>query len=266
MKASMLLDGDPPKVTPKELRSVLERAGLQVGSRGADLGVVVGGDGRFSRYGRTQTIPLLFVGVRSKSPTGSKAFLAEVMFDELPEALGRIVAGEYEVVEHKRLQVFMNGTPLGEVFTDAYLERGAESTCLRYNLKVRGEESFNEAAVSDGVVISTSAGATGYYSYLDRIKKGFVEPDAFARIGKDEVGVCHINPTYTERSSSEKHPLRYTLPWGTKVELELFRRADARVYGVGEARKGIRVTLGDRLTISPGKSVTRVVSTGRVSR
>ena len=66
MKAKMLLDGGKPKVPPGALRTILERAGITVTEGRADFGVVVGGDGRFSMYGRTEDIPLLFVGVRAK--------------------------------------------------------------------------------------------------------------------------------------------------------------------------------------------------------
>jgi len=71
MKAVMLLDGGRPKIGRAELRKALEKAGVEVVERKADFGVVVGGDGKFSRYGRTEEIPLLFVGVRSRRPTGS---------------------------------------------------------------------------------------------------------------------------------------------------------------------------------------------------
>ena len=253
-------------MTPSELRDVLLRAGFKVGDRGADIGVVVGGDGRFSRYGRTESVPILFVGVRSKSPTGSKAYLAETTFDQLPSALERVASREYTVREQRRLEVLKNGRSLGEVYTDAYLCRGAESTCIRYKLKIRGEgASIDEAAIGDGVVFSTAAGATGYYSYPDRIRGDRMDPDAFASIGEDEVGICHVTPTFTERSGTRNHPLRYTVPWGAKIEVSLFRKADARLYGTADSRKGVKVVMGDRVVVQPGKSVTKVISLRRVA-
>ncbi|HZW85816.1 MAG TPA: hypothetical protein VFE91_07955 [Nitrososphaerales archaeon] len=257
----MLLDGGTPKVKPSELREVLLGAGLEVGDRRPDFGVVVGGDGRFSRYGRTESTPLLFVGVRSRSPTGSKAYLAETTFDQLSSALQRVARGDYAVKEQRRLEVLKNGRSLGEVYTDAYLCRGAESTCIRYKLKIRGEGvSIDEAAIGDGVVFSTAAGATGYYSYPDRIRGERMDPDSFASIGEDEVGICHVTPTYTERSGTRNHPLRYAVPWGVRIEVSLFRRADARIYGTSDSRKGVKVAMGDKLVVQPGKSVTRVIS------
>ena len=60
----MLLDGDKPKVREGELRRLVEKAGLEVTTGKADIGIVVGGDGVFSKYGRVESLPLLFVGVR----------------------------------------------------------------------------------------------------------------------------------------------------------------------------------------------------------
>jgi hypothetical protein len=257
----MLLDGGTPKVPPKDLRRVIEEAGMEVSQGRADFGIVVGGDGRFSLYGRTEDIPLLFVGVRSKDAAGSKAHLARIEYDMLPRALKRIRLGDYSLDEYRRLAVFLNGVSIGEVFTDVYLQRGSDSTCIRYRVKVRGPvPTIEEAAIGDGVVISTSAGSTGYYSYPDRIRGDYLEPGGFASIGKDEVGICHITPTFTERSGTDLHPLRYTVPWGSKIVLSLFRKADARLYGTTVSRAGVRVRMGDEIVVRPGKKTTKVIS------
>lgn len=264
MKAKVLLDGGTPKVPPVELRRVIQKAGIEVTEGKADFGVVVGGDGRFSRYGRTESVPLLFVGVRSKDITGSRAYLAQTTFDELPSALDRVREGDYSIDEQPRLAVLRNGKALGEVFTDVYLERGSESTCIRYNVRVTGENvRFDEAAIGDGVVVSTQAGATGYYSYPDRIRGERMDPTAFADIKREEVGICHVCPTYTERSGLRMHPLRYTVPWGCVIRLSLFRKADARLYGTTDRRAGIKVALKDEITIRPGKKVTKVITLRR---
>ncbi len=260
MKVRMLLDGGKPKVPPPELRRVIESAGLKVGSTDSDIGVVVGGDGRFSYYGRNEDLPLLFVGVRAKGATGSKARLAQTTFDDLPGVLKRIGSGDYSVKEHRRLGVFKNGRSLGEVFTDVYLQRGSDSACIRYKVKVsRPDGTYDEAAIGDGVVVSTQAGSTGYYSYPDRIKGDWMDPLAFAKIGEGEVGICHINPTFTERAGETRHPLRYAVPWGSEVELTLFREADARLYGTTDDRAGVKVSISDKVRVVPGKGVTRMI-------
>jgi hypothetical protein len=261
VKVRILLDGGAPKVPPEELKKVIEKAGMYVSAAGkADFGVVVGGDGRFSWFGRTQDIPLLLVGVPSKGATGSKARLAQTTFEELPGALRKIREGEYRVKEHRRLGVLKNGKSIGEVFTDVYLQRGSESACIRYTVRVLGSGiDIDEAAVGDGVVVSTQAGSTGYYSYVDRIKGEWMDPAAVARIRRNEVGVCHINPTYTERTREPRHPLRYTVPWGSRIELSLFRESDARLYGTTNDRGGVAVGISDTVAVVSGKGVTKLI-------
>ncbi|MDG6951299.1 MAG: NAD(+)/NADH kinase [Nitrososphaerota archaeon] len=264
MRAKMLLDGSKPKVDPVDLRRVLKEAGFTVGRENADIGVVVGGDGRFGKYGRMEEVPLLFVGVRSKNPAGSRAYLAEAYFDELPRVLRRVISGDYRVEEQRRLEVLKNERPLGEIFTDVYLQRGADSSCIRYSVKTaKGGRGAEDVAVGDGVVICTSAGSTGYYSYPDRVVGDMMDPGAHTIIGRDVVGICHIIPTFTERRGTDVHPLRYTVPWGTEVEISLFRPADARLYGTTEGRGGARVAVGDVITVRPGRSTTKVISVSR---
>ena len=261
MKVRMLLDGGAPKVPPEELARVIENPWMLVSRGRAEFGVVGGGDGRFCRYVRMEDIPLLFVGMRSKGAAGSKAQLARIEYDHLPRALKRIGSGDFSVDEYPRLAVILNGKNVGEVFTDAYLQRGGDSTCIRYRVKVTGRgDPIEEAAIGDGVVISTSAGSTGYYSYPDRIRGDYIDPGGFASIEKDEVGICHITPTYTERTGTDLHPLRYTVPWGSRISLSLFREADARIYGTTDIRAGIRVSLGDEVVVRPGRKKTRVIS------
>ncbi len=261
MKAKVLVDGGAPKVPPEELKKTIRKSGIEVTEGNADFGVVVGGDGRFSLYGRTEDIPLLFVGVRSRGATGSKAHLARTTYEELVGALKRVKAGDYSIEQHMRLGVLKNGKNMGEVFTDVYLQRGSESTCIRYKVKVTGKgRRIDESAIGDGVVVSTPAGATGYYSYPERIKGDWMDPAAFASIAEGEVGICHIAPTYTERDGSGQHPLRYTVPYGCKIDLSLFREADARLYGVTDSGAGIKVALRDVVSVVPGARLTKIIS------
>lgn len=258
---SILIDPERPKVRRADVLKAVRSAGIAVSIKKPDLGIVVGGDGAFSDYGRRMSIPLLFVGVRSSEPTASKGYLAEVTFDGLSEALEKIKRRIYSVVEYRRLQVSINGKVRGEVFTDVYLEKGAESNCLRYYLDVNGNgPSFTDSAIANGVIICTSAGSTGYYSYIDRLDQGDrVDPDSYTQIGVSEVGVCHIAPVLTVRGTGGEAPLRYTVPWGTSFRLRLTRDADARLFGTNRSRRGIRVRIGDTIDVRPSPHTTRVV-------
>jgi NAD+ kinase len=261
LRATILIDPERPKAKRAEVLKMLKEAGIAFSDRAPDLGVVVGGDGIFSHYGRLASFPLLFVSVRSSDPTASKGYLAAVNLDGLPKALKQVAKGDYEVVEYPRLQVSINGRIRGEVLTDVYLEKGADSNCLRYELEVSGPESrFTDAAIANGVIICTSAGSTGYYSYIDKLKDGRVlHPRSHTRIEKEQVGVCHIAPILTERSGSKEAPLRYTVPLGTSFRLTLTRDADARLFGMTKSRKGIRIRVGDLVEVKRASETTRIV-------
>ena len=245
-----------------EIARILRGAGIGVSEKEADFGIVVGGDGLFSYYGRiTTALPLLFVAVRSRGTTSTKGYLSQVYFDDLPNALDSIAKKRYSLSEYRRLEVSINGVKKGEVFTDVYLEKGADSNCLRYHLEVRSEDlSFKDSAIANGVIVSTSAGSTGYYSYLDKLRLGdWLEPERYSVIGEDEVGVCHIAPLITTREGGGKSPLRYTVPWGSTFRIRLTRDADARLFGITKSRSGIRIRVGDYVDVGPSGSTTRVI-------
>ncbi len=78
-------------------------------------------------------------------------------------------------------------------------------------------------------------------------------------IGQNEVGVCHIAPTYTSRESASLHPLRYTVPWGSSFKISLMRDADAHLFGVTRSRRGLRITTRDTVEVGPSKNTTNVI-------
>jgi hypothetical protein len=262
LKATVLVDSERPKVSESEVVSILKRSGIDHSIVNPTFGVVVGGDGLFSYQGRQLGIPLLFVGMKSRRPTDSKARLAEVYLTGLEAALREVKAGRYTVVKHRRLEVSINGGEFrGEIFTDVSLEKGADSNCIRYTVNVNGGGfEFTDAAVSNGIVITTAAGSTGYFSYLDKLAHGDkLEPEKFTVIEQAEVGVCHVAPTYTSRDDTNRHPLRYTVPWGSRFKIALMRDADAHLFGVTRSRKGLRITTKDTVEVGPSKNATNVI-------
>ncbi len=259
MRVKILIDDEVPKVPLRRLERAVRESGLELASKKADIGLVVGGDGVFGRFGSTESIPLLFVGVKSKSATGSRAFLAHAFVDELSGTLASLASGRYKIRQSKRLKVLKNGRSLGTTFTDVYLQRGDESNCIRYSVKVSDERNFEDVAIGDGVVVTTAAGSTGYYSYPDKIRGEGVHATGHTFLRDDQIGICHIIPTYTARLGTKEHPLRFAVPWGTKVEISLTRRADARLYGVGPDRGGVRVSTGDLVAVLPSAETTRIV-------
>ncbi len=261
MRASILVDPEKPKVSFEDVATILKEVGIEIVSSHPDFAVVVGGDGVFSYYGRILSVPLLFVGVRSRTATGSKAYLAESYLDGLKHTMKNIKAKRYTVTECRRLEVLLGRAKLGEVFTDVSLEKGADSNALRYKLTARGEGfRFTDFVISNGVVVCTRAGSTGYFSYLDKVRLGdWLEPERSLVIRDDEFGVCHVVPTYSKREGTTVHPLRYTLPWQSEVKIQLMRDADARLFGLRKSRGGIRISPEDVVTVRPSPNATRVI-------
>ncbi|MGQ9469654.1 MAG: hypothetical protein ACUVTD_07550 [Nitrososphaerales archaeon] len=261
MRAAILLDPLRPKVGLEDAIKVIKNAGLIHDSKRPDFGIVIGGDGIFSYYGRVRKIPLLFVGVRKPKPIESKAYLAEAYFDELEDVLKRIKDGNYKIVEYNRLAVFLNDKRLNDVFNDVYLERGLNSNCLRYRLEVKGEGlSFTDFAIGNGVVITTSAGSTGYFSSLDRVRDGsWLNIDSYTRIKENQVGIYHILPTYTIREGTNEHPLRYTVPYSSEIRIKLVREGDARLYGTTRSQRGIKIGKEDVIEVKASENKTKLI-------
>ncbi len=263
-RAAILLDRTRPKVPYREVKRLVEASGLKVVRERPEFGIVVGGDGLFSFYGRNERMPLLFVGVRSSSLTESRAYLAAAYMEELTSSVQMVMDGRYTISEVSRLDVRLNRRKLGSVFTDVYVQRGAESNCIRYMVEVVNRETkIREYGIGDGLVVCTRAGSTGYFSYLDKLRSGEnLEPEKFTLIGDKEIGLCHIVPTYTEREGEKIHPLRYTVPIESVIRIRLTRQADARLYGVTKKRSGIKLSLDDSLEIEKSNEVTRVIKLG----
>jgi hypothetical protein len=260
MEAVILLDTTRPKVSMEDAIKVLEKVGFVHDRKRPEFGIVIGGDGTFGYYGRVRRIPLLFVGVEGEKPIGSKAYFAEVGFEELEYALRCIKAGNYSIIEKKRLKILLNGKRLSDVFTDVYLERGLNSNCLRYRVEVKGGGfSFIDFAIGNGVVVTTSAGSTGYFSSLDRIKDGLFNIDSYTQIKEDQVGIYHILPTYTIREGTNEHPLRYTVPYGSEIRIKLTRKGDARLYGIIRNQKGIKIKEEDVIEVRASENKTKLI-------
>jgi len=245
----------------QETEELLTRAGLKI-STNPQLVIVLGGDGLFSYYARTTDLPLLFVGLRSKEPTSSKAVLADIDYSELEKAIELLKKGHYQLALHPRLHVLLNGKSKGVSVTDVYLEKAREPGCLRIQVEVYGPVNFVDFVIANGVIVTTPLGASGYYSYPDRILGDEVNLQGRAHLPPGRLGISYILPTYTLRQESGTHPLRYSIPETCTVVLKLLREGDARLYGVGKALKGYPVRIGDTVSISLHNKPAKLVKLG----
>jgi hypothetical protein len=253
LKFGVFVNPKRPKLAVDIIKKKLQSSGLQYSASKPDAGIVVGGDGTFGYYGRILDMPLLFVGVREQGILSSKARLAEVMFDKLEDALLEIKVGHYQVTQRRMLRVGLRGC-YTDVLTDVYIERGHFSGCIRYIVSISENESlkFKEYAIGNGVIISTSFGSGGYYSYPNRI--GRAEQDKKCRFPENRIGVCHIIPTYLARErdgrTRPRYEFKYTIPFRSQIQLGIVRDADARIYGITSHSRGIGLHFEDTVTVT----------------
>lgn len=130
---------------------------------GLELAVSLGGDGTMLRtvdqVGAAE-VPVLGVNV------GHLGYLTEVEPDDLPEALGRFLAGDYRIEERMTLEVTVDGPsgPNGAAPTIALNEAWLEKTVPGHTVRLAvtiGESAWTTYA-ADGLIVSTPTGSTAY--------------------------------------------------------------------------------------------------------
>jgi NAD+ kinase len=161
--AEKLLDKGLDVVVPSKIKSRLDIDVTETDSvyKDSDFIICVGGDGTFLKAARgafPYKKPILGVN------KGTVGFLAEVETGEIEMAIDRIVSGDYHIQPRMVLEVkvIRNG---GSVYkniaiNDAVVSRMALSRIIR--LKVMMDGQFVDSYASDGVIVSTPTGSTGY--------------------------------------------------------------------------------------------------------
>jgi hypothetical protein len=296
LKFGIYVHSKRPKISLYEILKVVQSVGLAYSNRNPDIAIVVGGDGTFGYYGKKLQIPMLFVGVNDKDIIGSKARLAEVLFEDLPKAVDDINNGNYRLDKRRMFSVYIkrknndnqNGIGGTDILTDIYVERGIFSRCIRYalsvtihggNSKYNTLKKFTEYVIGNGVIISTSFGARGYYSYLDRITAGKrnnnnkSNNNSIQTFPDNRLGICHIIPTFLVRKLSlgkqkeikkkgtliPSSYIRYTIPYQSVIKISLTRNAEVRLYGTTEHSRGLAITSNDEIMISPSRHTAKII-------
>ena len=135
-----------------------EKQGLEPGAdaAGADLAVVLGGDGTVLRALTTflgTGVPV--VGVNF----GRVGFLSSMGRKDLETGLARVFAGEYEVVELPTLEVEHPGG-IDRAVNDVVVTSASLGRMIELELAVGGEELGRQPC--DGIICSTPSGSTAY--------------------------------------------------------------------------------------------------------
>ena len=132
----------------------------EMGAR-CDLAVVVGGDGTMLGIARElarHDLPI--VGINQ----GRLGFITDVPVGHYREALGSLVAGDYEE-EHRAMiegGVWRHGRKIfdGLSMNDVIVSRGATASMVELRVHIGDEFAFNMRA--DGLIVASPTGSTAY--------------------------------------------------------------------------------------------------------
>jgi NAD+ kinase len=127
-----------------------------------DVLVVLGGDGTFLRAAQAVTlvdVPLLGVNL------GKMGFLSKAEAHQLEPVLVQLTEGDFTVGERMALTggILRGGRPSEETFTalnDIVVARGSLARVVRLDVAI--DESHVATFVSDGLVVASPTGSTGY--------------------------------------------------------------------------------------------------------
>jgi len=146
---------------PDDIRRMIVEADQDDPLDGAELVVVLGGDGTILRAAevvRGSAVPLLGVNL------GHVGFLAEAERDDLAETVQRIADRRYVVEERMTLDVTVerDGELVGSTWAvnEASVEKGSRERMLELVIEIDGRPVTEFAG--DGVVLATPTGSTAY--------------------------------------------------------------------------------------------------------
>ncbi len=128
----------------------------------SDLLVVLGGDGSMLAAARAvgdRDVPILGVNL------GRLGFLTEASPDQAEGALDRLLRGEGQIIERRRLRVRVlrdaRELARGIVLNDAVITKGT-ALARMIDLEVRVDDQHVATFRSDGLIVSTPTGSTAY--------------------------------------------------------------------------------------------------------
>ena len=129
--------------------------------RDTDCMIVLGGDGTVLQAAReTKMLHVPIIGVN----LGTLGYMTEIEPANLEEALGRLVAGEYEqecrMMLEGRVCFLGGGVQEDWALNDIVLSRSGSLQIIRFDIYVNGQ--FLNSYNADGMIVTTPTGSTGY--------------------------------------------------------------------------------------------------------
>ena len=215
-------------------------AGFDEIGRGADLAIVVGGDGTMLAAARNlagRKVPLAGVNL------GRVGFMTDIALSKVQELLGAILDGRYAIEERSLLEAEVrrgDATLLKTVaLNEAVVGKGAQGRLIEFELRIDGEYVYTLRA--DGVIVATPTGST---AYALSAQGPILQPTVAA------FALVPLNPHVLSArpvSVSDK----------CAIDITLLRAVDARAHFDGFALTDL--AQGDRLTLKRAAEPIRFV-------
>ncbi|PSG98240.1 hypothetical protein BRD56_01200 [Thermoplasmatales archaeon SW_10_69_26] len=147
--------GDTPSIEPALADALGRDGGTPVEEMDAEIIVPVGGDGTIL-WTLMKNPEAQLLGVND----GELGYLTEVEPNEIPDSLERLHAGDYFVESRSKLDVTLDGEPLGSCANEVVVKTPRPSKLLSF--EVYAEDHRLEDVQADGIILATPTGSTSY--------------------------------------------------------------------------------------------------------
>jgi NAD+ kinase len=226
--------------TASNIGATARAAGYAEIGAGADLAVVVGGDGTMLAAARNLVryrVPM--VGINQ----GRLGFMTDIALHDMRKSLGAILAGQYSMEERSLIdaELTRGGKVLLQTLAlnDAVVNKGAEGRLIEFEIHIDGQYVYTQR--SDGVIVATPTGST---AYALSAQGPILHPSlpAFALV-----------PLYPHTLSARP----VSISDRSVIEIVLLHAVDARAHFDGQALADLAE--GDRLKLRRSKDSIRFV-------
>jgi len=197
----------------------------------SDLIIVIGGDGTMIRTIANLIeceIPLLGVNI------GKLGFLTDLSVDSISKTLPKVFSGDYLVEKRPSLSIKVDNSDYLTGINEVVFHSGTVAKML--NFSIFQEEKLISKHKSDGVIVSSATGSSGYF-FSGGGPIIYPTEEVFA-----------ILPMFSQSSSS--NPL--VLPNNKDLKIKLKSSVEASI--VVDGREDFEVYQGSEITISRNKS------------
>jgi hypothetical protein len=249
MRVKLVVDSYHKPAAVK-VRKILSNQKVDIVKSGYDFVLIVGGDGTFfDRSLDYVSVPILTVKSNGKKPLQSRGFTVKCNLSNLEAAISNINNGRFSIKEEPVIELRYGGKRYFSI-NDMFVERMNTKRAVRYSILVKeGKKIFSTYGISNGFIVATPIGSTGYYAYSDRM--------ANRRISRAEgLSVAHILPIQIADFNGKRavrSKIRRSFSLKASIDARITRGPGQYLYGIAKREHGIKVRQGDRLIFSVAK-------------